>query len=331
MDILDRYLQAVKFWLPSSQQEDIAAELGDDLRSQIEERESALGRKLNEGEVEDLLQRRGRPLLVAQNYLPQRDLIGRALLPAYWFVLKLSLFCYLVPWVAVWFAMVSLNPQYRARHLGIETVTDLYVLVANAVAVFAVVTIVFAILERVKETAGLFTKWNPRTLPPVRNFDRIPRSASGFEIVMSTVFGIWWLKILWGLTVFVSSGIDVRLSPEWHPFFWAFLPLTIANPLLSSVNFARPYWTRTRRGLRAAFNLVSAAVIFLLAKSVPAVYVNGTAVVGDDPAAVSGIVSVMVVLAFTIAGLVCLIVGVVDLWRALSRRQPMQLERRQAV
>ena len=44
MELLDRYLQAVRFWLPRKQQDDIIAELGDDLRSQIEEREASLGR-----------------------------------------------------------------------------------------------------------------------------------------------------------------------------------------------------------------------------------------------------------------------------------------------
>ncbi len=41
MELLDRYLQAVRFWLPRKQQDDIIAELGEDLRSQIQDRESS--------------------------------------------------------------------------------------------------------------------------------------------------------------------------------------------------------------------------------------------------------------------------------------------------
>ena len=41
MELLNRYVQAVKFWLPSSQQDDIAAELSEDIRSQIEARSRA--------------------------------------------------------------------------------------------------------------------------------------------------------------------------------------------------------------------------------------------------------------------------------------------------
>ncbi len=51
MDLLDRYLQAVKFWLPKNQKQDIIAELSEDIRSQVEDREAELGRKLNESEL----------------------------------------------------------------------------------------------------------------------------------------------------------------------------------------------------------------------------------------------------------------------------------------
>jgi len=35
MELLERYLQAVKFWLPNEQKQDTIAELSEDLRSQI--------------------------------------------------------------------------------------------------------------------------------------------------------------------------------------------------------------------------------------------------------------------------------------------------------
>ena len=48
MDLVNRYLQAVKFWLPNKQKQDIIAELSEDIRSQIEDRETELGRKLKD-------------------------------------------------------------------------------------------------------------------------------------------------------------------------------------------------------------------------------------------------------------------------------------------
>jgi 3-deoxy-D-manno-octulosonate 8-phosphate phosphatase KdsC-like HAD superfamily phosphatase len=65
MALVDRYLQAVKFWLPRKQKDDIIAELSEDLRSQIEDQEAELGRKLTDTEVEPILKRCGSPMAVA--------------------------------------------------------------------------------------------------------------------------------------------------------------------------------------------------------------------------------------------------------------------------
>ena len=52
MDLLERYLQAVKFWLPGKQRHDILAELSEDIRSEIEDKEAALGRPVGSAELE---------------------------------------------------------------------------------------------------------------------------------------------------------------------------------------------------------------------------------------------------------------------------------------
>src|SRR5450432_1570588 len=110
MELLDRYLQAVKFWLPREQKQDIIAELSEDLQSQIDDKETALGRKLNESEIESILKQRGRPLLVANRFLPQQHVIGPVLYPIYAFVLKIVALCYLVPWILVWIGLMAFSP-----------------------------------------------------------------------------------------------------------------------------------------------------------------------------------------------------------------------------
>ena len=49
MELLDRYLQAVKKYLPARRQDDIIAELRANMESQIEDKESELGRPLHPG------------------------------------------------------------------------------------------------------------------------------------------------------------------------------------------------------------------------------------------------------------------------------------------
>ena len=323
MELLNRYLQAVKFWLPSSQQDDIAAELSEDIRSQIEEREVALGRKLNDDDLEQILKQRGRPLLVAEKYLPQKSLIGPVLFPAYWFVLKLSLLCYLVPWVGVWIALMVLHPSYRARHWGIAITGDIYVLWVNALTVFAVVTLVFAVLERVKDK-GFLTDWSPRQLPPARDTQRIPRAGSAVELILGVFFGVWWLKMLWNLTVFDVGGVKVALAPAWRGFFWAFLLLWAINTALSATNFVRPYWTRNRRGLRGVANFLSAGVMAMLVKMQPYVIASLPPVPDGNSAAVTTYLNLSLQMSFAIAALVCLVIGSLDV-RRLFTRQPARL------
>jgi hypothetical protein len=83
MELLDRYLQAVKKHLPRQRQDDIIAELKANLESQLEDKESELGRPLTQGEAEDCLKQLGPPMQVAARYQPQRYLIGPAVFPIY--------------------------------------------------------------------------------------------------------------------------------------------------------------------------------------------------------------------------------------------------------
>src|ERR1051325_8904459 len=114
MELIERYLQAVKFWLPRQQKHDIIAELSEDIHSQVEEKESELGRTLSNLEVEMILKQRGRPVLVANRYQPQQYLIGPVLFPIYTFVLKMIAVGYLVPWVLILMAIIKFRQTYRA-------------------------------------------------------------------------------------------------------------------------------------------------------------------------------------------------------------------------
>ena len=55
MEMIERYLEAVGFWLPRKQKDDILAELSEDIHAQIEEREAAVSHSLTEPEVEAIL------------------------------------------------------------------------------------------------------------------------------------------------------------------------------------------------------------------------------------------------------------------------------------
>src|SRR5262245_257627 len=126
MELLDRYLQAVKFWLPKPQREDIIAELSEDIGSQLEEKKSELGRDHGVSDVEAGLKNLGHPLLVAERYLPtQQYLIGPALFPVYVFVLKMVMLGYAAVWLLTWMCWWLLDPSYREAHPALTQFVNL--------------------------------------------------------------------------------------------------------------------------------------------------------------------------------------------------------------
>jgi len=162
MELIDCYLQAVKFWLPKNQKQDIVAELSEDLGSQIEDREAELGRKLNESEVADLLKQRGRPIMVANRYRPQQQLIGPALFPVYLFVLEVVGSFYLVPWVLVWITIAIIRPAHPGQSL-ITTIGQFWATFwPTAFFTVGSITTIFAILERVQNKSKFMEDWDPQ-------------------------------------------------------------------------------------------------------------------------------------------------------------------------
>ena len=91
MDLIERYLAAIRRNLPADKATDVTAELREDLLSRIEERESGLGRSLEKGELSTLIKESGHPLVVASRYKPRQTLIGPETYPFFIFTLKLVL------------------------------------------------------------------------------------------------------------------------------------------------------------------------------------------------------------------------------------------------
>ena len=74
MQLLDRYLEAMKFWLPESEQEDILKELSENILAQAEDKEEELG-KYTLAELEEEEQGLDR-LRRWYRELRSRDLLG---------------------------------------------------------------------------------------------------------------------------------------------------------------------------------------------------------------------------------------------------------------
>jgi hypothetical protein len=267
MELIDRYLHAVKFWLPRKQKDDIIAELSEDLRSQIEEKETELGHKLTDAEVEPILKRCGSPMAVAGRYLPQQSLIGPALFPIYSVIIR-SLFLYfLLPWMLVWMGIAIFSPDFRADHPGAALFASLepwwlactYSLFFN--------TLIFALLDRSQARQHLVNGWNPRSLPAVRDHNRISRGGTIFELTVVVATLAIWIQLDAFRRVFHIFGTTITLSSSWPYFFWALVAVSVAGIAVSCMNISHPRWTHLTASLRLGLDLSSFGLFYWLCRS----------------------------------------------------------------
>jgi hypothetical protein len=271
MELIERYLQAVKFGLPKRQRDDIIAELSEDIYAQIEERETVLGRKLTEAEVEEILKQRGHPLLVANRFLPQESLIGPVYFPIYRFVLKIFAYGYLLPATLVWIGLMIFSPSYRFEQTHPSWFHAFASLFSYLWFTFCLVvvplTIAFVVLERQQARVRYFDHWNPGKLPPVRNLNLIPRHSSAIAVAFNLIFVVLWAVYAHSLEMRFGSVLHISFQPQWLWFFWGYLALSLGNAALSSANLMHPYWTITRAKLRLFSDAVGAVIFCWLMKA----------------------------------------------------------------
>ncbi len=243
LELVDRYLQAVRFWLPKTRrQEDLLTELGDDLRSQIEDKESEFHRPLDKGEISEILKRCGAPMVVATRLGPKRHLIGPAAYPIYTFVLKMVVLWILVP--AFLFIVGLVNLANSNGDWGQAIAGTLAGLWSAAFSAAAVITLVFAILERTQVFAEIACKWDPGSLPPLEKSER-PKSffQTNCELVFN-VFGFVWLLLIPHHPFLVLGPASGFLSPGpiWQSFYLPIVLLAAAVIVRYVIILARPQW-----------------------------------------------------------------------------------------
>ncbi len=233
VDLFERYLQAIRRYLPWRRQADILAELRANLESQLEDREAELGRPLTEGEMVDWLKQLGSPMHVAMRYQPQQYLIGPAVFPMYWYVLRMA-----VPLVAVIYTVV--NGLLIATQAGgapsiaeaISRMPSVLIMVAAWVtAVFVGLEFAAAHYPNVRlPISGLSRDWSPLTLPPLEKVEAAGKKPKSYaqavaEVIFGFLFLVWLTLIphhpslLMGPAAGILHSSPFRLAPVWWDFY----------------------------------------------------------------------------------------------------------------
>jgi hypothetical protein len=264
MELLDRYLQAVRFFLPRGQQDDIIRELKENLVSQMEDREEELGRPLTNDERAGILRRHGHPMLVAGRYRSKQVLIGAAFFPIYIFALKLGLGAAF----AVTIVLGAIDALMQGDVVN-KIVGSFLAFPGRALMVFAWTTLSFAALDWAQSRIRVWESWDPNHLPRLASRENhLSRFDSLCECLATTAAFVWLLLMPRspGLVLGPAASI-VTLAPIWTTIYPAAIALLLGTMALSLVNFLRPIWTPARSYARIALHATSAAIFIVLLRA----------------------------------------------------------------
>ncbi len=279
MELLDRYLQAVKKHLPWKRQDDIVAELRANLESQLEEKEAALGRPLTNEEAMAWLKQLGSPIQMAAPYQTLQYLIGPAIFPTYRYVLQLA---------CIW--AVAINLIVSVVKIAAEENTSptalfgaLQHLPFTLLLTAAWVTLIFVVIEyavALSKTkwippAAPSASWSPAELPPLEKggvAGQKPRSYAKAmaEAIFGLLFLTWFLLVPQHPYLLVGPGAPYllaspyRFAPVCIQFFWWVVALNTLQLAWNFVELLRGSWQRPHPVKRLAIPVVGLIPLTIL-------------------------------------------------------------------
>jgi hypothetical protein len=325
MDLIERYLGAVRWNLPADKADDIVAELRDLIAARIEDREEALGRPLTDAELSTLLREFGHPLSVAGAYHGQRALIGPELFPFYWFVLKVVLAVRLVVAAIEMAGRLIVGHGHFMQLVG-QGIGDTFdALLTSA----AFVTLGFAIIERTGMLAGYLDKWQPEELPDLSAL-RLPRGTGLrrhpgweplFETVALLVFLGWWTGLLpfdWPPR---HGELAIEATAVWAALYWPVVALIVLRIAQGVVTLLRPAWKPLRAALilgGAAGTIVIAAVLYHAGRLLTVVPLMASAA---HAAELQQVLDRALPIAVLVAGAITLVQAATELWKLAGERR----------
>lgn len=332
MELVDRYLKSVGSYLPKEQKDDILRELSENIRSEIEDQETLLGRPLTEAEQEALVKRHGNPLLVAGRYRQEqrsvafgRQWIGPELFPFYVKVLSFNLGLASLVIITIFTALfASGHPVTLGDLLG---AIFMQVLIQGGT-----ITAIFAVANT--QLTKFPDRWNPRKpgqLPALTADEktagreqRVSRAESIAQFI-ALGFSVVWLRAVQRSSQFVfASGAGVlTASPMWREIYWPLIVIALAGMVQSAINLFYPGWVRFHAWTRMGMNAGSLAIVYFLLRARVWVTLNVSdpAMAGATPQHSIGIINQSIFYSLLIAVLILVGFLVVDVRRLLRDRQ----------
>jgi len=272
-DLVERYLASVERRLPKATAQDITAELREALLAKVDAREAALGRALNADEMAEVIKTFGAPAVVAARYEGRMHLIGPVLYPWFWPAQRTAVGVTAAIFLVL--AAIRALASDRPVQAMLQSADNV---IGWGLAAFAIVTLVFVLVERMGDPVKLAEGWwDPKSLP--REHIRKPRSLfeSGISLFFDIVFMLFWTSLLPfpnELPLRDGASVAVTLSPAWAAVYWPVLALALMAAAGHLHDMVRPAWNRLRSALSMAGYAGGLAVVWVLLQSRPLVDVQ---------------------------------------------------------
>jgi len=267
-EMIDRYVSEVGQHLPRKTRTDIEMELRSLLLDTLEEQSNGEPTPKIAAEV---LREFGHPEEIAAQYHADEYLIGPRLFPTYKAVVMITL---AVIGVLHLVGLGFIVWQSAGANLIDEALSFIFSFFRTAVINAGIVTLVFAVIERVAgDSINLPEKpqkaWDPFNLPPVKDPDRINRGEFVVEIFFLAAFAAWlnFFPDWFGAGNFGEAGIFALFTPQFIalvPWFTASLLLDL---VLKTAVLIQGRWNGTTRWLEVGkdvFGLYVAYRVFAL-------------------------------------------------------------------
>jgi hypothetical protein len=307
VELVDRYLHAVRMLLPRKQRSDIERELAEEIHSQVEAKEAELGRAPSEHEVFAILKAFGHPALLALRYQEGRSLIGPRVFPLYWFSVKAI--------VAILAVLHIALPSVFILAMGepARKIVDLFLGFPHlAIVALAWTTAMFAVLDTDVVRGSVekaLSGWKPGDLPALqRERPDPPRVPSLAGVLAFALCSVWWIVGLQQPFLLLGPAArTIAFGPVFYRLYVPMIALAAIGVLLGLASVARPgrAWHRYAALLLEAANL---AMLFVVSKSgpwiVPAPGATGGPVTPEILAVVNQAATLGLAVAFVVSGVV---------------------------
>ena len=266
MELIDRYIHAIRPWLPLGRTRDeILRELSEDIRSEVDERRGAR-EEIPESELIAILKARGHPMAVAARFGSGAALIGPRFYPIFMLVARIVLGYVLLPI----FAIYMLVRMFQSAHPFLTGIESLLLSANFGFTMLGVIVFVFVILERYVDASELAVPWDPRQLPRVRNaHDQLRWHAIGMAVGNGIVAMAYascsaHLPMLWpGIENLMMGGAFP--GPALSAIFDATWRMVVALSLViagcASIIIVQPALARPSTLVIAAANAILGALV----------------------------------------------------------------------